>query len=323
MHMLFQLLIMSERHAFIKDGEALKAIVSLYDVDGTVNDQGPEAQRLDTIGPGKQALSRLHALGIETGPISSRSTGEALLYAQHLNSRGIMVSEDGGVIILPTAHMMEGIRNRVRSAIETTTNRSLILMSATRLEDIQAMLDDVQSQVPTEPLISTLTSTPSQLQEVAGHGSQDMAQKSAERFASAYVVPTSAMQRDVLLQKSEAAGIRAFGNPVNLIGPDVNKGKALRFLHDNAADIYGDARVKGIFPILFGNDVNDIPGFAFAQEIGGIGVMVAKPDGEFRVDVKDIPEGTLLRREPYGYGMKAAVDVIVQQLSTRYALRIL
>lgn len=314
---------MRETLPFIEDAGGLRAVVCLYDIDGTVNDQGPEAQRLASTAPGKEALSRLHAIGIPTGPITSRSTGEALHYAEHLDSSGIAVTEDGGVIALTTARQQALFHARMRTCIDTRTQRPLLLMSETKLEDFDAMFARVRRAFPDLALVSTRTSPPEHLQAAAGHESTEMAARSAERFASAYAIAATAAQREAMLLESAAASIRAFGDPVNLIGMDVNKGKALRFLHEHAAEIFGHPGITGIFPIVFGNDVNDVPGFAFTREIGGIAVMVAKTDGEFRVPESDLPEGTLLQREPYGFGMLAAVETIQKQLATRYALRTL
>ncbi len=278
------------------------AVVALWDIDGTVNDETkPESERLGTIAPAKKALDVLQSHNIPSGPITSRSSGEGAIYASAMETTGPNICEDGAVII-PSNKPEESI-----------------ILSKTDREALAAFITFVQDKFPGEEIISTIFSTREELMQACGHSTVEEAEKSAERHASAYVVPASDEQRAFILDTSDEWNIRAFGEVINLIGKDANKGKALERLDEYAATFWGE-KFTGILPIIFGNNTNDVPSLKKAIELGGIGILVSEPEGGYKVKPEDIPASTTLTNAPHGYGILESVKTIQDQLEKRFGL---
>lgn len=279
------------------------AIVVLTDLDGTANDETlPEAKRLSSVTPAAEAISALQNLNIPVGIITSRSHGEALIYQESLHTKGPIICEDGAVLALP--------------------DRTLVLSKVGR-RNLQQFLEEVEKQTKkmgeTAQIISTLTNTAEDLQRAAGHSTLELARASADRVASAYIADPTPLQRKIVMQEAPKWGIRAFGEAINLIGEDANKGSAIVALDEHAKEFYLDA--QGIIPLVFGNNNNDLKLFYEAERMGGVGVIVGHPQGGYFVNESHIPRSVIKARKPYGNGMQEAIPQVLQFLLNRYNLR--
>lgn len=283
-----------------KEGKKF-GIIALTDLDGTANDEtAPESKRLLTITPAKEAISQLQSLSIPVGIITSRSHGEALIYQESLRTKGPIICEDGAALALP--------------------NRTIIL-SNIDLHTIRNFLEKTQQELKNKgdasKLISTLTSSVQELQQFAGHSTLEMAKASADRIASAYVVALNPLQRKLVMDGASNWGIRAFGEVINLIGEDANKGNAIHSFSEHASEFYPN--VQGIIPIVFGNNNNDLKLFSEVEKMGGIGILVGHPKGGFFVDESSIPPSVVKSNKPYGIGMKESIPQIIHFLQSQHS----
>lgn len=194
-----------------------------------------------------------------------------------------------------------------------------IITSKIDKEALAAFIKFIESNFPNEEIISTIFSTREQLMDACGHSTPEDAERSAMRQASAYIVPVSEQQRSFILEQSEKWDLRAFGEVINIIGNDTNKGKALEQLSGHASSFWGE-QIKGIIPIIFGNNSNDLPSFKKAIELGGMGILVGKAGGGFSIDPKDAPEGTTVIDAPHGHGILESVQTIKEFLQKRFEI---
>ena len=306
------------------DGE-LALVAAFTDLDGTANDETlPEADRLGSVGPAKDGFRELQSrYGIVCGPITGRSAGEAQLYARHLGIDGPVICEDGAVVLLPA-----GTDENEGHGFEVITSGDMraVILSNVDCNAIDRFLVAVGREIDraaegAPALISTFSS-PDLLQRHLGHADIAAATLSARRLASAYVVRPTAIQLATLKRRAAAWGMRTFSDEVpHIVGADVNKGLALRAVCRNAHAFFDvPARVRRVIPIVFGNAENDIPMFQHANDLGGIGVMVGRPQRSpgFWVDEKAIPPFVLKTSEPFGHGISSAIPRALRILSNRY-----
>ena len=311
--------------------EQRRLLVGFTDIDGTVNKETePEIRRISTIGPAREALARFQDFGIPFGVITARSLGEAELYLDRLDAKGATICEDGASIVFPKGFTQEKLPAGNKAKILSHNGRFVAVLGGTGAEDIKDFLDAMQQRAiekdpSTARLISTVTSTPKEIQQAAGHETEELARLSAERLASAYVVKPSPIQADLIHTQAGNYGLRTFQrnsrDPILIFGKQAHKGDALEFINDNASMFFpGTQNINGICPIVFGNHTNDLPLFEMAHNLGGIGVIVQKPDGTYAVREKDIPSYLIKANAAYGYGLQTAAEIVMTQLQQKYGL---
>lgn len=311
-----------ENQLLVERGSKKLAIICFYDIDGTVNNEKvKESERLATISPAKEALQTLKSVGISSGPITSRSFGEAQAYQNTLASTGLVICEDGAVIVLPAGFSDEQRAQLTKRGLRTTTHagRVAIIVSSVDTTTIGSLITRVTEESG-QPMISTLFSPPKEIQMTIGHSTEEAARLSAERIASAYIVNPTTEQERLLKEYAPDVGIRLFGKLLHLIGADAHKGTALQLLHDHADILFPDEHVEGILPIAFGNDTNDVELMKQAHSLGGIGVLVPHPNNDFIVPPDQIPKYVIKTDAPYGMGMVEAIPRVFQQLNQQFGL---
>ena len=169
-------------------------------------------------------------------------------------------------------------------------------------------------------LISSCSSTSNELKSSIGHETEKLAQLSAERKASAYVLATSPLHRALIMECARRWRLRTYGStPIHLLPYETDKSTALQAINDNIALLFPQIpNLAGIVPIVFGNSKNDLVLFKKAQELGGVGVIVSKSGGKSWVPAKAIPCGIVKSNLPYGLGMREAIPEIIAFLRKRW-----
>lgn len=314
---------MKKDNQIIIEEEGKRLIVLAFtDLDGTVNSQAiPEKDRLATIFPAKQAIADLQKHDIPVGIITARSFGETKLYKHALDAEGFTVAEDGAIIILPQNTRTETIRLTHNKHIISYENEEVLILSEVGTPIIKKFLKNITSQLAKKGLphnlISTCTSTPQVLKEIIKYQTLDDAIRAADRVASAFVRDVTEEQYKVIADSADSWNLRIVGAPhhTHILGKDVDKGSAIKFINDNIClFLPDDKNIDGILPIVFGNDYNDLRLFEEAHAMGGLSIMVKDASGNYRVTEKDIAPYIIKTEDPYGYGMKEALTKIFERL---------
>jgi len=293
-----------------RDGRRL-VVQLISDIDGTCNfEDVPEAERLASSGPAADAFAPFTS-ELQISLMSARTIPEIEGYARKLGISGFEIGEDGGVIALPKDITDAQVADLSAAGIiiDELDGRRVVLTSATSTEDIAAIMRAAQEEFGT-PTVSTVTSTPEEIQQAAGHQSRELAVASMQRKASAYAVGLTPKQHQIILERMEAAGIRMLGGTYDNVtqyfgntaeGEPADKRAALRLLDRIVAIMY---KVDGMLPVVFGNGKNDIPLLNMALEIGGRAVLIPDRSGNPFFDENLIPKGVLRATKPAGHGIK-------------------
>lgn len=320
----------------VKHNGKNKLVVAFSDLDGTVNNQElPEAQRLSSTEPAITAFQTLECMGIAVGVITGRSLGESIMYKQHLNISGLNICEDGSVIIGNgfSYPQNEQIKNSPVKTFYYQNYATMILGGVTLLE-LRKFTDFIKrefAKLPKneqQPFINSLSSSVEEIQQTFGHSALTQANDSKWRLASFYYSNNLSSKQQTIIQDNLAQfGLRSFGNPPHILSSNTNKGIALQFINEFANPIYSkrgeySQEVQGILPIVFGNDKNDIELFNIAEQLGGIGVLVSRPDdtNSYYINTADIPSSTIKADSPYGLGISKSIPQI-QQFISQFTLK--
>ena len=300
-----------------REGKRL-TVALLTDLDGTVNDESiKESERIQTIGPAKEAISQLEARNIMVGLITARSFEEAVEYQTALHATGVIICEDGGVIGLPLHQIPKAEEEKLgaKYKLETYKGRRVLRLSSIKTDDMRKFLKKIEEEAGEGKIISSCTSSPEELARAANHATIRAAELSQGRLASAYAVGLSPAQQKLIAELAPQRNIRTFRSSVDkttlFFGEDTNKGHAVDVLRANPHIFYPQGvKVDGIFMIAIGNHNNDAPLLSRAD----IAVVVAKANGGYAISNDNMPRGTLLMKQPYGYGIKEAVPEILDRL---------
>ncbi len=303
-------------------------IIWLSDIDGTANDQSlPENERLESVGPARQVVTRVQSWGIPFGLISSRTLPEVVRYQQALGCVGGAIIEDGLGIEVPEYADLQTLRAQMTQSmhlVEHDGHSLLVFDTPGAMERIGAFLQTVE-ELSGQKLVSSLTQTPedvAELQRIAGHGSLEDAKRSAVRFASAYVPKPTQKQRDFLHEQSRVTpGIRIFddphGNVIHILSGHANKGTALAWINDHPSLFFPKGTmVDRVYCIVSGNHTNDIPLMEAAYQRGGMGIFVAgpEPDKYFLSDLNRLPPRTIITSAVAGEGLVEALPRVTNSL---------
>ncbi|MBI3485470.1 HAD hydrolase family protein [Candidatus Daviesbacteria bacterium] len=291
------------------------AVTAFTDLDGTANDETlPESERLATIEPAREAIAELEKRKIPAGIVSGRSFGEALLYQNALKGHGFIICEDGAVVVLPNLGLDLTSEASLGSRYHLTEHegRRALVLSKIDTATIGKFLSVVGLR---SDAVTTIYSSPEQIQQVVGHPTSLAARLSADRLASAYIAQASPEQLQRVTAMAPEFGIRTFGVPLHLIGTDADKGEALQVISDNVSIFFPNrGQLAGIIPVVFGNNVNDIKLIQRAETMGGVGVLVGHPMGGYFVPEDQIPQTTIKATKPYGLGMREAIPQVLERL---------
>ena len=83
-------------------------------------------------------------------------------------------------------------------------------------------------------------------------------------------------------------------------GGPVNKGDALRALDRIVALAHG---VAGMRPVVIGNGTNDIPLMRIAVELGGLAIVIPRPDGSYALPIEEVPPAAFRAQHAAGAGI--------------------
>lgn len=304
----------------IEDHGKRLAVLAFTDLDGTVNNQEvPESERLATINPAKEAIQQLQNNGIPVGIVTARSFGETLVYKNALGADGFTITEDGAVIILPQYKDQDiGSLSR-KDRLVSHRQQSALILSKVGLSKIKEFINYIDKKLKkigyTDDLATTCTSTPEVLKRLVKYETVDDAKRAIDRLASAFIRDTTESQYKVIKENSAAWNIRVGGrrHHLQIVGEDADKGGALKFINDNINLFFPPSmELRGIFPIVFGNDHNDLRLFEEAHKLGGTGILVQNSAGNYNVSDDDIPDYVIRAEGAGGYGMKKSIEKLLK-----------
>lgn len=272
----------------VKEVDGLKKTVCIVsDIDGTINrEEEPEANRINTIGHATEAFAQWENTGYHVSLMSARTLGEINKYRSRLGISGYCIGENGAVIQLPetiTEQQLQELQAHGLTIADFNEHKAVV-MAATTTDIIAQLLDEVQIETQTG-IISSVTSTPEELQQAAGHETVEMAALSMQRLASAYAVNLTDEQIILAEQKAAERGISVLrGTHDNVCqffgltadGKPADKGHALQALDKITAVLDG---TTGMLPIVIGNASNDISLCQKAIEMGGQGILIPDDNG--------------------------------------------
>ncbi|MGH7203336.1 MAG: HAD hydrolase family protein [Candidatus Levyibacteriota bacterium] len=300
------------------------AVVAFSDIDGTINDESlPEKERLNSIAPAKEGLISLEAHGIPVGLITARSFGETQVYQKALGNKGFTICEDGAVVVLHSSTITEANKNNLSKHMKLVKHNGefAVLLSKVDTAKIKEFLTTIINQAAQQgsqqTLLSTCTSTPEVLLKDIPYETLTDAKRSRDRIGSAYVRNTSAIQREIMHSLAPSWGMRVFGEPqhMHIIGKDAHKGNALQFINDNIKLFLSQStEVDNMLPVVFGNNVNDVPLFKQAHDMNGIAVLVKNAKGGYSVPEKEIEPYILKAQQPFGYGIAEVIPQVLKNL---------
>ena len=298
------------------------AVLAFSDIDGTINDESlPENKRLGSIAPAKEGLATLETKGIPVGLITARSFGETEVYQKLLGNKGFNICEDGAVVVLPrnavTVTNSDALSKKMR-LVEHNGEYAVLLskVDTTKIKEfLTFVINEAANQGSHQIPLATCTSTPEALLKDVAYESLADAKRSMDRIGSAYVRKTSEIQREIMITNADSWGMRVFGEPhhMHIIGKEANKGNALAFINDNIKLFLPDS--AGILPIVFGNNVNDLPLFKQAEEMNGIGVLVKNAHDRYSVPLGQIDPSILKAQKSFGYGIADSIPHILTTLN--------
>lgn len=299
------------------------AVLAFTDLDGTVNDQGvKEKFRLGTIAPAVEAVKTLQSYNIPVGIITARSFGETQIYQNALKTEGYTIAEDGTVVILPP-HINDEELSSLSSnkRVVKHNDQHALLMSAADIEKIKEFIEFikkkfVERKLPTD-LITTATSSVKALQTAVHYETARDAQLAKDRLASAFIRNATEEQYELIKEYAHEWNLRIGGKQhhIHVFGNDADKGSSLHFITTHLDHfIVGNEVVDGVYPIIFGNDYNDLPLFQASEELGGISVLVNDSSGKYRVAEEDIPQYVMQMKGAHGYGIQEAIEEIINRL---------
>jgi HAD superfamily hydrolase (TIGR01484 family) len=309
---------------FIYENNGKKLLVLAFtDLDGTVNDQGvKEKYRLSTIAPAVKAIETLQSYNIPVGIITARSFGETQIYQRALNTNGYTITEDGTVIILPP-HVSDDELLSLSSnkRIVNHHNQQVMIMSSVDIDKIIEFIQFIKRKLIernlSSELITTATSTAETLQAVVHYESISDAQLAKDRLASAFIRNATEEQYTLIKEYAPEWGLRISGKQhhIHVLGCDANKGSSLHFITTHLKHFnVGNETVDGVYPIVFGNDYNDLALFQASEVLGGISVLVNDSSGNYRLAEEDIPSYVMRMHGAHGYGIQESIETIIKRL---------
>ncbi len=306
----------------IKNHGKKLVVLAFTDLDGTVNNQEvPENERLATINPAKEAIQQLQSNGIPVGIVTARSFGETLVYKNVLGADGFTITEDGAVIILPQRKDQNMGSLPYKDRLVSHRQQTALILSKVGLPKIKEFINYVDKKLKKigypDDLATTCTSTPEVLKRLVRYETVDDAKRAMDRLASAFIRDATEAQYREIKENSEAWNIRVGGrrHHLQIVGKDADKGNALKFINDNINLFFPPSmELKGIFPIVFGNDHNDLRLFEEAYKLGGMGILVQNSTGNYNISDEEVPDYVIRAEGTHGYGMKKSIEKIIEEL---------
>ncbi len=304
----------------IQNNRKKLAVLVFSDIDGTINDErAPEKERLNTVAPAKKAIEQLQKNRIPVGLITARSFGETLIYKNVLKTEGIIISEDGAVLILPRLNDPD-FKNlsKKNNLITYKKEKALILskINTSKIKEYFKFINRILNEKSLNELITSCTSDPNLLMKLINYETFKDLERAIDRLASAYVRNSSPEQFELVKKYLTNYNLRIGGelHHFHIQGKDADKGLAIKFINNHIFEIFPENNFDGIFPIVLGNDYNDLRLFEEAHSMGGIGVIVKDSNGNFKVSEDKIPSYVLKSEGAFGHGMQEAIKIILKKL---------
>lgn len=310
-----------------------RIIVGWSDLDGTANNEKvAEGERMGTIGPAREAFSRLEVMRIPVGLISARGVGEVEIYQDALDVTGPIIAEDGQVLVFPKGIRLEQdeLPQELRHfTLHDHHGRQALLLSNIDVPALKVFMSDVISEALRKNIIesrdeiySSLTKEPSELRKSTGHQSDEFAAAAADRLGSGFIDKIKNLKNgeaflNLLKSMAPAKGVRVVGGleSASIYGLDSNKGNALRIFDRLAKYFFPDLiGAEGTAPIGFGNGPNDITMLRAVKEMGGLPFLVGNdiPDEEIPKDLREVIRRTTL---PDGQGILESLHQVEDWLA--------
>lgn len=336
-------------------------VVAFTDLDGTANNEElPESERLSSIGPAKEVVAALQRAGISTGINSGRSYGEALVYARELECKGPIICEDGTVLVLPTQFDPSAVvlPRTLRDRLVQHEDRWVVLMTSCGIDTFRTIVDkankELQRSNPEHPAMvgsfelqsiiaerkettreRLLAASPAaeRIQQALKYAGSNELLAATHRLATCFIVNDNYetfeqtgpldTQRRLLREIAESYGVDMVSPRLpHLRGKGVDKSTAVELLAKYSREFLG-VNSRGMLPICFGNNDNDVRMMQRIANFDGLGVLAAHPDPEkgHYVDTAEVRSpNVFVASKPYGHGMQEGLAFVREHLKARYSV---